>query len=136
MCMKGRSAVQKFASNGLGCTLILAPRRLQRCFLPPFSSLLLLTGPTGPLQRGRAVEMLESQSNCPFPRHYHVSFPARFGMDPWWKPNGLHYKTCRCKSARSRGYPSHHVSFYSYPRYPRPRYTISLKAFTIFTPAT
>jgi len=71
MCTKGGLMVRKFASNGLGSTPRMAPRKPQRYALTPFHShLLFLTRLPDSLPGGCGVETLGTPEHCP-PPWYH-----------------------------------------------------------------
>ena len=74
-------------------------RRQRRCF--PCS--LPLTKGTGLLPRGHNVETLDAPKH-PIPTgcHYHSQVPARFELDAWRRPPGIHPEESQCRSTQAR----------------------------------
>ena len=102
----------------------------RHCNMPHSPSLTKLTDL---LSRSCNVEIPDAPK-YPTPLRCHPHpFPAHINLDAWWGSTGIHQKAPRCRSNWTRRYPSYRV----YPALTLvARCPMSLRASTIFTPAT
>ena len=66
----------------------------------------LLTKLTDLLPRGCDVEAVDTSKHLTPAGHYYYTVPARFKLDGWWGPTGVHQEEPRCRAAWTRGCPS------------------------------
>lgn len=108
MSIKGCWMARPFASRDYGFMPKIIHRWLGRCAISPkyFSLLAPLTNQIGVLPRGCHVETLDAPKHRSSPGRHTCASPARFGLDAWGGPKGIHHQTPRHRPAQPCGCPS------------------------------
>ena len=76
----------------------------------------LLMRPVDPLPGSCSVETFGAPKYCPSPRYHFHTYPAHFRMDDWWRLDGIHQRTPRCRPTLSCRCPSSWVRSRVYSR--------------------